>query len=158
MIFKDIDPSLVKSLFNYKDGDLFWKRNNKKAGCLKPTGYIVVEVNNKNMMAHRLVWMYHYGKIDSYIDHIDGNKSNNRIENLRPATKAQNCWNKKIFSLNNTGCKGVRLRKDSGKYEVRIGINNKRIIIGSYNNLELADLVATEARDKYHREFVNHGR
>jgi len=157
MIFKDIDSSLVKSLFNYRDGELFWKKNNKKAGCFKPTGYIVIEVNNKNMMAHRLVWMYHYGKIDSYIDHIDGNKANNKIENLRLATKAQNCWNKKIVSLNKTGYKGVRLRKDTGKYESRITFNKKQIILGSFDDLELADLVATEARDKYHREFANHG-
>ena len=157
MIFKDIDHTLVKSLFNYKDGDLYWKKNNKMAGSLKPTGYIVVEVNNKNMMAHRLIWMYHYGKADQFIDHIDGNKSNNKIENLRLATKSENCLNKKITTLNKTGCKGVRFRKDTGKYEARISYNKNRIILGSFDNLELADLVAKEARDKYHKEFANHG-
>ena len=157
MIFKDIDHNLVKTLFYYKDGDLYWKKNNRKAGCLKPTGYIVVEVNNKNMMAHRLIWMYHFGKVDQFIDHIDGNKSNNKIENLRLATKSQNCLNKKITTLNTTGCKGVRFRKDTGKYETRISYNKNRIILGSFDNLELADLVAKEARDKYHKGFANHG-
>ena len=157
MIFKDIDHNLVKTLFYYKDGDLYWKKNNRKAGCLKPTGYIVVEVNNKNMMAHRLIWMYHFGKVDKFIDHIDGNKSNNKIENLRLATKSQNCLNKKISILNTTGCKGVRLRKDSGKYEARITYNKKQMILGCFDDLKLADLVATEARNKYHKEFANHG-
>jgi hypothetical protein len=157
MIFKDIDPALVKSLFNYKDGELFWKKNNKKAGSLKPTGYTVIEVNNKNMMAHRLIWMYHYGRVDNFIDHIDSNKSNNKIENLRLATKSQNCYNKKINPLNTTGCKGVRLRKDSGKYEARVTYNKKQIILGSFEDLELADLVAKEARNKYHKEFAHHG-
>lgn len=157
MIFKDIDHSLVKTLFYYKDGHLYWKKNNKKAGSLKPSGYIVVEVNNKNMMAHRLIWMYHYGKLDKFIDHIDGNKSNNKIENLRLATKSQNCLNKKRTTLNTTGYKNVRFRKDNSKYEVRVTYNKKRLVLGSFDNLELADLVAKEARDKYHMEFANHG-
>ena len=157
MIFKDIDHTEVKSLFTYKDGDLYWKKNNKKAGSLKPSGYTVIEVNKKNMMAHRLIWMYHYGQVDNFIDHIDSDKNNNKIENLRIATKAQNCWNKKIHPLNTTNCKNVRFRKDSGKYEARITYNKKRIVLGSFDDLELADLVAKEARNKYHKEFAHHG-
>ena len=89
-----IDKDLIQSLFTYKDGSLYWKKTNKVAGCLKPTGYIVIDIFGKNIMAHRAIWIYHYGKIPKYIDHIDGNKSNNKIENLRLANKAQNCWNR----------------------------------------------------------------
>jgi uncharacterized protein YkuJ len=153
----DISHTLVKSLFDYKDGNLYWKKNNKLAGSLKPLGYIVIEVNNVNIMAHRLVWLYHNEHLDGYIDHIDGNRSNNRIENLRIATKAQNSWNRKNNFNNKTGVKGVRLRKDNNKFEVRICVNKKRYVLGSYDDLELAELVMMEARDKYHGKFANHG-
>lgn len=153
----DISHNLVKSLFDYKDGHLYWKKNNKLAGSLKPTGYIVIEVNEKNIMAHRLVWLYHHETLNGFVDHIDGNKSNNKIENLRIATKAQNCWNKKIYPTNKVGIKGIRKRSDTNKYEVRISVNNKRLVLGSYDDLELAELVMIEARDKHHKEFANHG-
>jgi len=152
----EIDPVTLHSLFEYKDGSLIWKVKNTKgkvAGALRPTGYICVEIDSKPIMAHRLIWIMHYG----YIDHIDGNRSNNRIENLRVVTRTQNQWNRKNSHNNKFGVKGIRLRKDNNKYEARISINKKRLVLGSFDNLELAELVITEARNKYHQEFANHG-
>ena len=156
----DIDPAKLHSLFDYKDGVLTWKQGRKKgrvAGSLKPTGYTVVEINNNNIMAHRLVWMMHNGSFEGFIDHIDGNRSNNKIENLRLATVLQNSWNRKNNSNNRTGVKGVHQIKATNKYQARICIGNKRLVLGSFEDLELAELVVMEARDKYHGKFANHG-
>jgi hypothetical protein len=156
----DINPAELHSLFDYKDGVLTWKQGRKKgkvAGSLKPTGYTVVEIKNQNIMAHRLVWIMHNGSIDGQVDHINGNRSDNRIENLRVVTDYQNQWNRKIGKNNTIGIKGIRLRKDNNKYEARLCVNNKRIVLGSFDDLELAELVVMEARDKYHGKFANHG-
>ena len=158
-VFK-IDPVKLHSLFEYKNGDLIWKVKNTKgkvAGSLKPTGYKVIEVNGKNIMAHRLVWIMHNGNFEGYIDHIDGNRSNNCIENLRIVDRVKNQWNRRISRNSNTGVKGFRLRKDSNKYEVRIAVNKRRLVLGSYEDLELAKLVAFMAREKYHGAYAKHG-
>jgi hypothetical protein len=156
----EIDPVKLHSLFEYKDGDLIWKTKKFKgkiAGSLKPTGYKVIEIGGKNIMAHRLVWAMHNGNFEGYIDHIDGNRSNNCIKNLRVVNRVQNQWNRKISHNNKLGIKGIRLRKDSNKYEARISINGSRLVLGSFDDLELAELVVMEARNKYHKEFANHG-
>ena len=160
MMSFEIDPVKLHSLFEYKDGDLIWKTKKfegKIAGSLKPTGYKVIEISGKNIMAHRLVWVMHNGNFKGYIDHIDGNRSNNRIENLRVVNRVQNQWNRKISHNNKLGIKGIRLRKDNNKFEARISINGSRLVLGSFDDLELAELVVMEARNKYHKEFANHG-
>ena len=156
----EINPTELHSLFDYKDGALTWKQGRKKgrvAGSLKPTGYTVIEINNKNIMAHRLVWMMYNGSFEGFIDHIDGNRSNNRIENLRLATVLQNNWNRKTSKNNKTGVKGVHQLKANDKYQARICVGNKRLVLGTFDDLELAELVIQEARTIYHREFANHG-
>jgi hypothetical protein len=156
----EIDPVKLHELFDYKEGNLVWKCKNTKgkiAGSLKPHGYTIVEIDGKPIMAHWIVWIMHNGSFDGQIDHIDGNRSNNKIENLRVVTQAQNQWNRKISANNTIGVKGIRLRKDTNKYEARITVCGKRIVLGSYKDLELAELVAKEARLKYHKQYANHG-
>jgi hypothetical protein len=156
----DFDPVDFKSLFYYKDGILYWKTKknlNKVAGSLKPTGYTVVEVFGKNIMAHRIIWAMHFGDTNYFIDHIDGNRSNNKIENLRIVNRTLNQWNRKISRNSSTGIKGVRLRKDNGKFEARLCVNKKRLVLGSFDDIELAEFVMQIARDHYHGEYANHG-
>ena len=160
----EIDPAYLRRLFEYKDGDLYWRVNRgrqrctgKKAGRLTPYGYVSVEIDGKSHQAHRLVWIYHFGLIDGLIDHIDGNRSNNRLENLRQCDRHQNAHNRRICRRNKTGVKGVRVRPDNGKYEARINALNKRIVLGSFDDLEFAELVISMAREKYHGVFANHG-
>lgn len=159
-----MDQTYVQELFEYKDGNLYWKkplsyktRVGSVAGSLKSTGYVVTQINGKFYKNHRLVFMLHHGYFPPCIDHINGIRSDNRIENLREASRTQNQYNKKISGNSLTNIKNVLFNKITGKWQVRIRINGQRINFGSYDNPEIAELVAIEARNKHHGEFANHG-
>jgi hypothetical protein len=141
-------------LLAYKDGKLFWKKSGKEAGSLNVDGYIRVQVKNNRYAAHRLVFFIHHGYIPRVIDHINGMKSDNRIENLRSADHCRNGMNQKLNICNTSGHKNVF--RQNNKWCVRLKINGKNTWFGGYDDMELADLVATEARNKHHKEFANH--
>jgi len=157
-----INKQFLIDTFQYQDGNLYWKKSKQgvakdlKAGSMDSKGYIRVFLNNHPILAHRIIFMMHYGYMPNVIDHIDGNPANNKIENLREATKAQNNQNSKLRITNTSGSKGVCWDAKVDKWKVRIGNNNKRITVGYFEDLELADLVAQEARDKYHGKFARY--
>lgn len=154
-----ISHDYVLSAFDYKDGILIRKigRVNEIgqiAGCVhKGTGYIHIKIKKKAYKAHRLIFLYHHGYMPEFVDHIDGNKKNNRIDNLRAATKEENCRNQKIRSTNTSGYKGVKWVKHCKKWQVEVCKNYKQIRIGMYEDLELAGLVAVEATELIHGSF-----
>jgi hypothetical protein len=149
-------------LFEYKNGNLFRKtsRGNSKKGSLitraDKRGYISVKLNKKDYGIHRIIYLMFFNKMPYKVDHIDGNPSNNCIENLRPANSNQNGYNSKLSKSNTTGFKNVHWNKIKQKWAVRLMVENKSKHIGYFDNLELADLIATEARNKYHKEFARH--
>ena len=154
----------LKSLFDYKDGDLYWKisRNNnikvgQVVGMLRPDGYKRVNINKKNYYLHRLIFIYHNGFITDEIDHIDNNRLNNRIENLRVATRIQNMLNCKINSRNTTGIKGITFDKEKSKFRPYLSVNKKRMYLGCFDSLDDANTELQKARIKYHGSFANHG-
>lgn len=160
-----ITQELVKELFEYRDGDLYWKirasqrvRAGDKAGKVEKRGYRAVSIKRKYYKVHRIIFLMFHGYLPLLVDHIDGNKLNNDINNLRPATHAQNCQNAKISKTNTSGYKGVTWDKENKKWMVQIHANGKNKKIGRFDDLELAGLVAAEARNKYHKEFANHGK
>ena len=149
--------------FEYKDGDLFWKKPlsnrvkvGQKAGTLKDNGYLVTRIDGNMMRNHKIVYMLFNDEIPELIDHIDGNKLNNRIENLRLASKIENAQNSKLRSDNSTGVKGLRWHSQRNKWNVRLVINKKEKSFGLFEDFELAELVAFEAREKYHGQFARH--
>jgi hypothetical protein len=152
----------LHELFEYKDGNLYRKisvrgsTKGKKVGVINNSGYTTIVVDGKNMAMHRAVFIMHHGYSPAMIDHIDGNKSNNKIENLRPCTKSTNGWNRKIHKNNKTGIKNVLWKAEKNAWIVKLNVNKKRIHLGLYRDLELADLVAQEARDLYHGQFARH--
>ena len=157
-----ITKELLHELFEYKDGHLYWKVSrsqrvkvgNKAGGVHKPSGYYHIEFNSKKYKGHRLIFLMHHGNLPKVIDHIDGDKLNNKIENLREATQQQNCYNSGMKKLNTSGVKNVHLHKPTNKWLVQLMVNGKKKYFGLYEDLELADLVAQEARDKYFGEFA----
>jgi len=146
------------SLYEYRDGSLYYKKNvsHKKigdlVGCLHPKGYYVTAIKARQYLIHRLIYMMHYGYMPQFIDHINNIKTDNRIENLRSTSISQNAQNCKTPKNNTSGIKGIT--KHRNKWLVRISTNNKRKIIGSFDSLELAELVSLEARNKYHKDFA----
>jgi hypothetical protein len=108
-------------------------------GNLNNQGYSVVYVGWKPFLAHRLAWLYVYGEMPSmFLDHINGDRSDNRIANLRPADKKQNLWNVKRHSDNKSGYKGVHFHSQTGKWRAQGMANGKRHHLGLYETPELA--------------------
>jgi hypothetical protein len=138
--------------FEYKDGFLYWKSNSKRAGCLLKSGYWKIKINQKPMFAHRLIFLMHYGYLPKMIDHIDENRANNYIQNLRECSNAENQWNTK----SKTSTKNVSWHKIKKKWRVQIRVKSNPIFLGYYDDIELATSVAQEAREKYHGTFANH--
>ena len=99
--------------------------------------------------------MYHYGYFPEFVDHIDGDKENNKIENLRGCTRCENSQNTRIRSHNTSGVKGVYRNKIKNKWVAGIRANRKYIYLGSFNQLEDAEAAVIEGRKKHHKEFAN---
>lgn len=148
------------SLVEYRDGVLFRKSTGKEFCHVRPDGYLRGRAKpaGRLYLAHRLVWIYHYGECPEFLDHINGNRADNRIENLRPATKVQNAANRAIRKSNVSGVKGVSFRSDSKKWRAQIMVNYKTTNLGSFVHKEDAIAAYQAAVKKYNGEFAPVGR
>ena len=156
----------LSDLLEYSNGLLLWKVDRGSQKCKGKVagsdhdGYVRLRVSGYGgrMFAHNIIWNMFNGDIplDMYVDHIDGNRSNNKIENLRLATRSDNLKNQKIHSNNSSGIKNVTWSKRHKKWMVSLSANKKRHHLGYYSDIELADLVASEARNTYHKQFAKH--
>ena len=160
----------LKELFEYHESGTFIRKTTGKLVVCSPSKnhrYLRTSVDGKPNALHRMIFLYHHGYLPKVTDHIDNNRMNNRIENLRAVTQAENCLNRKHRSTSGSPYKNVYLAKFSKndpKYNpawkqnwvVSLTVNRKRKYIGSFEDVELADLVATEARDLYHGPFARH--
>ena len=139
---KDITYEQVRKLFRYdsNSGELFWEKRtssmckmNKPAGNIGSHGYRTIMVKYINYLSHRLVWLYHYGYFpENEIDHIDQNKLNNHINNLREVSStcnSRNCGNRKD---NISGVKGVVPYKSRSKWRAHITVSGKMITLGYF--------------------------
>jgi hypothetical protein len=111
-----ITQEMVKALFNYCDGELYWKvLTNSRAPIGAKAGSFneynkrrYIRINKISYLAHRLIFLWHYGWLPKEVDHKDTNRLNSRIENLRAATPNQNQRNKSLQCNNTSGFKNVR--------------------------------------------------
>jgi hypothetical protein len=153
-----ISQEYLREIFDYRDGKLYWKKARskiqigKETGSLTMYGYYGTKLNGKFYKTHRLIFMWHYGFLPSQVDHINGIRNDNRIENLRPATNGQNQHNAKIGKNNTSGIKGVYKHKN--KWRVRLMIDGVSKSFGLYNDIDYAKFVADAMRYKYHQEFA----
>jgi hypothetical protein len=149
-------------VFTWLDVKVNAKRaRNKRAGCINVEGYVQIgfRLGGKGyaLFAHRLAWLYEYGEFPSgSLDHINHNKTDNRVTNLRIATNRENCRNQSMSSNNTTGHTGVTFRKASNKYYAHIRVNYKQKHLGCFENIEDAAKAVKEARAHY-GFHVNHG-
>lgn len=132
----------LKYLFTYdKDAGNFHRKKQggrckigSVAGSINRHGYTMIMIDYKNYSAHRLSFLYIYGYLPvKEIDHINGNKSDNRIINLREASRSENQQNvKKCQKNNESGLLGVGFDKRRNKYIARISVNGVSKFIGSF--------------------------
>lgn len=152
-----ISQLMVLELFTYHDGQLFWnaKRKGRKrsqAGYQSKAGYTQIRIDGKLFYLHRLVWIYHNGDAINEIDHIDGNPTNNKIENLRNVAHNVNLMNAKFRSNNTSGYRGVT--KSRGKWAASIQVDKKKINLGVFATPELASEAYKRAALEHYGNFV----
>lgn len=142
-----------------KDGRGLWR---SEAGWVTLKGYIAIEINGRQCMAHRLAWLYIHGMAPYLqIDHVNLDKADNRISNLRLATQSQNQHNTTVRRTNKLGVKGVYLKRfESGNvaYATKICVNRKVIHIGYFSSIEEAkaayDKASLELRGEFSRANI----
>lgn len=155
--------STFKEVFEYKDGSLFWKTTRgtraikgSRAGKLRKDGYRDVGLNGKYYLEHRVIYAILNNELPEVIDHIDHNRSNNLIDNLRIADYASNAWNSRLSRNNSSGIKGIRETYNQ-KYEARLAVRGKTIQIGTFDNIEDAKISIENARNSIHNQYACHG-
>lgn len=135
------------------DTGIFWRRG-KPAGCKTCYGYLKVWYFGQQPLAHRLAWFLTYGVWpQKQIDHIDGNRLNNAISNLRECDNTQNQQNSKARAHSKIGLKGVG-RTRVGRFGAVITINGKRTSLGTFATPEAAHAAYMAAAAKAFGEFA----
>lgn len=147
-----------KNLFEYKNGNLYWIESPNSlvpagsiAGSLRNDGYVGIFVKGTYYFAHRIVWEMHNGQIPDglVIDHIDQNRSNNLIENLRVCTFQQNHFNRGKQANNKSGFKGVSWHKQKQKWVAQIKIEGRNKFLGFFTD-------PVKAYEKYCSVAIEH--
>ena len=154
----------LKSLlcYSHETGVFTWriaKSRKIKAGDIAGNthirGHIDIRINRKLYKAHRLAWLYVYGGFpEKMLDHINGNPADNRIENLREVTDAENLKNVKRHSDNRSGYKGVYYRKERNTYRASIFSNGKKKMLGSFKDPAEAHDAYKKAALELHGEYA----
>lgn len=130
----------------------------KRAGGMTQIGYRYISLpGGAKTPEHRVIWAMAHNRWPKFIDHIDGDRTNNRLYNLREVSKAENSQNIAIPSDNTSGHIGVSWCKAYGKWQTGIGVNGKRVALGRYADLADAIKARKEAEIKY-GYHANHGR
>lgn len=151
------------SLFVYEDGELFWIvkpcKNmpiGMRAGTLRKDGYIGIFINGTYNFAHRVIWIMHNGEIPAglVIDHINGERADNRLANLRVCTFQENHYNRKPRSDNKSGFRGVSWHKQKQKWVAQITVGGKSKFLGFFANPEDAYIAYCKMALEHYGEFA----
>ena len=146
-----ITQERLHEMFEYRDGTLYRKKSlgrsktGDKAGFVTNKGYIYINIDKKCIAAHRLIWVMQHGVFPELIDHIDGDRLNNCIENLRLADRFGNAQNKRMHKNNTSGVKGVYWKRDKNKWAAQITCNNQQKYFQESNLPNLAQLLANSS-------------
>lgn len=153
---------LISPVYYEEISGLFFRSSSKGgvsvgslAGGLHANGYLMMNIAKRKVLAHRMTWLWCYGWLpECEIDHINGNKLDNRISNLRLASRCENQMNVPITSANTSGIKGVCYNKSAGKWQAQIQANNKRFYLGLFSSKDDAALAYLSAEKKLHGDFA----
>jgi hypothetical protein len=148
----------IFELFDYQDGKLLWRvsrgriRAGDEAGAVIPNGRLYVQFDGKKYLVHRVIWFLHHGECPQFLDHIDGNPLNNRIENLRAATNAQNAMNRRVRADSSTGIKGITPK--GKRFGACIYVDGAAKYLGTFDSADLAQAAYAAAANKHFKEFA----
>lgn len=165
-----IDAYRVRELLDYdpETGKLTWRLGGKGTGgkgsiagymwrSNRGGPYQLIKLDGKNFRAHRLAWIYVHGRWPAAeIDHIDGNGLNNKISNLREATRSENNHNRCVMSNNRSGLKGAIWDGCKKKWRAIITINGRRKFLGAFDTAAEAHAVYIAAAKEHHGDFYYH--
>ena len=156
-----ITQTYLKEVFNYDGSDLIWKESKglavkgKIAGTLNSRGYRHIRLNMQFYQAHRLIWIWNHGFLndDHLIDHIDGNRLNNSIDNLRTCSSSENSCNRNVSNRNQVGTKNIYTTK-SGLYCVECRLYGKQHRTCKFKTVGEAIAVRDVFVASIHKEFA----
>lgn len=155
-----ITQERLKQLLNYDpDTGLFTSvLKCKPVGSLSEKGYVRLNLDKRLYMAHRIAWLYTTGEFPEIeIDHVDGDRSNNKWSNLRLATRKQNMENTSLFCNSTSGHRGVTWYKRNQKWGATAFHNGKRYFAGLFDTKEEAAIAAKKLRDElFTHHLTNH--
>ncbi|MEP9196563.1 HNH endonuclease [Enterobacter kobei] len=154
LIYNDEFPGLAYNKFT---GQFFGRKSGNPIGRMHNKGYWRIACGKKCYLAHRLAWFFCYGVWPKEIDHIDNNKLNNSIGNLREVTHQLNQLNMPLRSNNTSGVKGVNWDKNRKRWRARVIINGKYFTAGHFKEIADAEVAIRALREQVHGEFANHG-
>jgi hypothetical protein len=154
----------VASRVRYEDGMLYWVNarnpmyNGRVVGRIDACGYYRTNTTKGygKVKVHRLIFFMHHGYLPAFVDHVDGNPLNNKIDNLRAATREQNMHNMKTPVTNTSGRKGVYWNKGSRKWQASIRVNDRLRYLGLYEQFNDAVAARERAERELHGEFARH--
>lgn len=153
-------PEQLRMLFEYDPvtGALLWREGaprglaGKQAGSIDSKGRRRVEHHGRSYAAHQIAFAIHHGRwANGQVDHINRNKTDNRICNLREATNVENCCNR-ARRPGATGVRGVTLHK--GRYIARVMIDGRSVSLGSFDSVHEASSAYAAGVIKYHGAFA----
>ena len=145
-------------------GEFRWRvsRGPRKAGAVAggphQTGYATIRIDSVQYLTHRLAWLTTYGEFPpEQTDHINHDKSDNRISNLRAVSHSENSRNQKIYKNNTSGVVGVSWYPKKGKWRSKMKVREKYIHLGYFTEKEDA-ISARKAAEEEHNFHPNHGK
>lgn len=149
-----INESNIKQLFYYSRGELYWKTRPSQAIKIgdrvgfkrRAFPYRQLSYKGKEYLIHRLIFLYHHGYLPDIIDHKNRNKTDNKIENLRPSNQSINVINCDK-STGKTGIRGV-FPTLNGKYKALITKDSKQIYLGVFTNIDEAKFAYDTAKEE----------
>lgn len=153
---------LFHEFFEYREGNLFWKKKSAKwtevggpvAAYIMPNGYLRVGLKGKRYYAHRVIYCMFHGEMPKNVDHKDGDRSNNKEDNLRAATPRTNNQNRRKSEGTSSKYKGVHFRKDRQKWQVQIKHHGQSIRLGCFFSEEDAALAYNKKAIEIFGEFA----
>jgi hypothetical protein len=139
--------------FDYRDGQLIRRSTGKPTGYKMKSGYLQVGIYSRLEYAHRIIFLMFYGYLPDEVDHISGDRTNNKIENLRASILMTNQWNRKMKAINTSGYKGVYWHKQRERWHASIEVNHKKYSLGLHDTAEQAADAYMRASIALHGEY-----